>query len=94
MDTNWATVVRDRINKKLTYYVGHNDDTDGMPNVPGDVLRVYLGTYGGMMSPHPQVVLANRKPPPGPNEETFTLVFKGPREEALEIFWGHVGMLP
>jgi len=90
----FATVIRDRIEKKLRYYYGHNDDREELPEVSGDVLRVYTGHYMSVQMFHPQVVLANELPGPGPHDETFVLAFMGPREEAIEIFWAHVGMLP
>lgn len=94
-ELTFVTVLRDRVTKELRYYQGHNDDVDILPYVTGDVLQVYTGHYKGIDKFHRQVVLANKRPGfPGPNNETGYLVFEGPRLEALEIFEGHVGMLP
>ena len=92
----FVTVIRDRMTKDLRRYFGHSDDIEGpMPEVPGDVLQVYIGHYKGIDMFHMQVVLANKRPDfPGPHSETGVLVFEGPREEAIELFEAHVGMLP
>jgi hypothetical protein len=88
----FVTVIRNWVTHELVHYLGHMDAIITMPEIPGKVLQVYLGTYDAD-EPRPQVILANRKPGKGPNGETFELVFRGPREEAIEIFEAHVGML-
>lgn len=93
---NWVTAVR-FTSGKIAYYADNSADLrldTPISEFPGDVLEVYVGSYAyAGETRRPQVVLANQVPVAGSAKETFELVFRGPREMAIEIFEAHVGML-
>lgn len=92
---NWATAIRRTGDTDVTYYRGNDVRVECLPNITGDELMVYIGTYRTDMDTpeRRQVVLAGEEPQRGLCSETFELVFRGPREMAIEIFEAHVGML-